>query len=34
VTTAPGSQSQANVTRRGFALLYLRAILEKPTAPG
>jgi ribosomal protein S18 acetylase RimI-like enzyme len=27
VTTAPGSQSQANVMRHGFALLYARAIL-------
>jgi len=27
VTTAPGSQSQANVMRRGFALAYSRAIL-------
>lgn len=27
VTTAPGSQSQANVQRHGFALLYARAIL-------
>ena len=27
ITTAPGSQSQANVTRRGFALAYARAIL-------
>jgi GNAT superfamily N-acetyltransferase len=27
ITTAPGSQSQANVSRRGFALAYARAIL-------
>lgn len=27
VTTAPGSQSQANVQRQGFTLLYARAIL-------
>lgn len=27
ITTAPGSQSQANSMRRGFALLYSRAIL-------
>jgi hypothetical protein len=27
ITTAPGSQSQANVMKRGFALLYARAIL-------
>jgi GNAT superfamily N-acetyltransferase len=27
ITTAPGSQSQANVTKRGFALAYARAIL-------
>ncbi|GMU66370.1 MAG: GNAT family acetyltransferase [Acidobacteriota bacterium] len=27
VTTAPGSQSQANVQRHGFALLYARAVL-------
>lgn len=30
VTTAPGSRSQHNVQRRGFQLLYTRAILEKP----
>ena len=29
VTTAPGSRSQDNVMRRGFALLYARAILVK-----
>jgi GNAT superfamily N-acetyltransferase len=29
VTTAPGSTSQANVQRRGFALLYTRAILVR-----
>ncbi len=33
VTTAPGSKSQENVQRRGFDLLYTRAILVKP-APG
>jgi GNAT superfamily N-acetyltransferase len=27
VTTAPGTRSQDNVMRRGFALLYTRAIL-------
>ena len=32
VTTAPGSTSQANVQRRGFALLYTRAILVKSPA--
>ncbi|PEG61115.1 GNAT family N-acetyltransferase [Mycolicibacterium boenickei] len=30
VTTAPGSKSQHNVQRRGFQLLYTRAILVKP----
>lgn len=30
VTTAPGSKSQENVQRRGFALLYTRAVLVKP----
>lgn len=30
VTTAPGSLSQHNVQRRGFQLLYTRAILVKP----
>ncbi len=30
VTTAPGSKSQENVQRRGFELLYTRAILVKP----
>jgi GNAT superfamily N-acetyltransferase len=29
VTTAPGSTSQANVQRRGFAVLYVRAILVR-----
>jgi ribosomal protein S18 acetylase RimI-like enzyme len=29
VTTAPGSQSQQNVQRRGFQLLYTRAVLVK-----
>ncbi|WP_019971859.1 GNAT family N-acetyltransferase [Mycobacterium sp. 141] len=32
VTTAPGSQSQQNVQRRGFQLLYTRVILLKPPA--
>ena len=32
VTTAPGSKSQENVQRRGFDLLYTRAILVKPAA--
>lgn len=31
VTTAPGSKSQQNVQRRGFHLLYTRALLVKPT---
>lgn len=30
VTTSPGSKSQENVQRRGFDLLYTRAILVKP----
>jgi hypothetical protein len=30
VTTAPGSRSQDNVMRRGFELLYARAILVRP----
>ncbi len=30
VTTAPGTRSQDNVMRRGFELLYARAILVKP----
>ena len=30
VTTAPGSKSQENVQRRGFDLLYTRAILVRP----
>ncbi len=29
VTTAPGSRSQDNVMRRGFELLYTRAVLVK-----
>lgn len=29
VTTAPGSRSQENVMRRGFELLYTRAVLVK-----
>jgi ribosomal protein S18 acetylase RimI-like enzyme len=32
VTTQPGSKSQQNVQRRGFDLLYARAILVKPVA--
>jgi len=31
VTTAPGSKSQQNVQRQGFALLYTRAVLVKDT---
>jgi GNAT superfamily N-acetyltransferase len=30
VTTAPGSTSQQNAQRRGFALLYARAVLVRP----
>lgn len=30
VTTQPGSKSQENVRRRGFALLYTRAVLVRP----
>ena len=30
VTTQPGSKSQQNVQRRGFHLLYTRAVLMKP----
>jgi ribosomal protein S18 acetylase RimI-like enzyme len=30
VTTQPGSKSQANAMRQGFALLYTRAVLVKP----
>jgi GNAT superfamily N-acetyltransferase len=33
VTTQPGSKSQQNVQRRGFELLYTRAILVAPAAP-
>jgi len=33
VTTAPGSQSQANVMRLGFELIYARAILVRGGAP-
>lgn len=33
VTTAPGSKSQQNVQRRGFQLLYSRAILTLDTTP-
>jgi GNAT superfamily N-acetyltransferase len=32
VTTQPGSKSQENVRRRGFALLYTRAVLVRPYA--
>ena len=32
VTTQPGSKSQQNVQRRGFHLLYTRAILVKQRA--
>ncbi|MGE3172031.1 MAG: GNAT family N-acetyltransferase [Planctomycetota bacterium] len=32
VTTQPGSKSQQNAWRRGFALLYARAVLVRPTA--
>ncbi|HEY7058962.1 MAG TPA: GNAT family N-acetyltransferase [Vicinamibacterales bacterium] len=34
VTTQPGSKSQENVQRAGFTLLYARAILVRPPAPG
>ncbi len=30
VTTQPGSKSQQNVQRQGFALLYTRAVLVRP----
>ena len=33
VTTAPGTRSQDNVMRRGFELLYTRAILVKRQDP-
>lgn len=33
VVTQPGSTSQANAQRQGFALLYARAVLVKGTAP-
>jgi phosphoserine phosphatase len=29
ITTAPGSQSQANAQKYGFALLYARAVLVR-----
>jgi GNAT superfamily N-acetyltransferase len=32
VTTQPGSKSQENVERQGFALLYARAVLVRPAA--
>jgi GNAT superfamily N-acetyltransferase len=34
VTTAPGSKSQENAQRQGFALLYTRALLVKPPDGG
>jgi GNAT superfamily N-acetyltransferase len=34
VTTAPGSKSQENAQRRGFELLYARAILVKEPVHG
>jgi GNAT superfamily N-acetyltransferase len=34
ITTQPGSQSQANAQRRGFALLYTRAILVREWETG
>jgi len=33
VTTSPGSQSQANAERRGFRLLYARAVLVRAATP-
>jgi hypothetical protein len=30
ITTAPGTQSMANVMKHGFALLYARAVLSLP----
>ena len=33
VTTQPGSKSQQNVQRRGFYLLYTRAVLGKNAPP-
>jgi GNAT superfamily N-acetyltransferase len=33
VTTAPGSKSQENVERQGFALLYARAVLVRAAPP-
>jgi GNAT superfamily N-acetyltransferase len=32
VTTQPGSKSQENVEKQGFALLYARAVLVRPAA--
>jgi predicted acetyltransferase len=32
ITTQPGSKSQQNAHRQGFALLYARAMLVKPPA--
>lgn len=32
VTTLPGSKSQENSTRQGFAILYTRAVLIKVSA--
>jgi ribosomal protein S18 acetylase RimI-like enzyme len=34
VTTQPGSKSQENVQRAGFALLYSRAIMIRPPGDG
>ena len=33
VVTQPGSKSQQNVQREGFALLYARHLLVKPVPP-
>jgi hypothetical protein len=33
VTTQPGSTSQANVQRSGFALAYVRAVMNKKPGP-
>jgi GNAT superfamily N-acetyltransferase len=33
VTTAPGTRSQSNAERRGFRLLYARAVLVRPARP-
>lgn len=34
VTTAPGSQSQANLAALGFTMVYARAVLVRPTPAG